>query len=269
MKQSTLQSFMDVGLQAVEAATPEIMRYFQSGKHAISIKPDSSPVTEADRVVEKNIKEVILNTFPSHAFFGEESGKSNFSDSNEFVWVIDPIDGTRMFIKGIPGFSTELALLHHGQVILGISHVPTMHRTITAMRGCGAFLDGVPLKVSSVDKIENSFIAVSSLKNFIRSRYYPAHQYLHTHAFSMRSLLETDAHYYCATGKVDALISLGGKSWDYAAMTCILTEAGARCTTIDGNDHDFLSSEKTSFLVANQHLHSLLTSIFAEKGQLE
>ena len=127
-----MKSFFDVGLEAVKAAEEILLKYFNT-TIAFERKRDNSPVTIADREAEAAIKEVIRAHFPSHGFYGEEEGAQN--EAAEYTWVIDPIDGTKSYMRGLPYFATELALVKQGEIIVGISNAPVLKKLLYAAKG--------------------------------------------------------------------------------------------------------------------------------------
>ena len=120
-------SELEIAIEASRAAAEIIKKYYQ-GNFQIEIKNDQTPVTEVDIQAEKIIKEIILNAFPDHGFYGEETNRENYD--SDFLWLVDPIDGTKGFVRGYPFFSTQIALMHKDQIILGVSNAPIFEEII-------------------------------------------------------------------------------------------------------------------------------------------
>src|SRR5277367_5416973 len=152
-----LQAALDAAEQAAGIARSLFRRNIE-----VRIKEDKSPVTEADMRCEIAIREILEARFPSHGFFGEETG-SRGADA-ESLWLVDPIDGTKAFVREYPMFSTQIALMRGGEIVLGVSSAPVYGELACAERGCGAFLNGKPLKVSPVATLESAALSSGNLK---------------------------------------------------------------------------------------------------------
>src|SRR5215831_3278561 len=142
--------YLATALEAARAAADVIRRYYQKNL-TVTVKADKSPVTEADVETEKTIRKIIGERFPSHGFYGEETGSSGID--NEYLWLVDPIDGTKAFVREYPMFSTQIALMHKGKLIVGVSSAPAYNELAYAETGKGAWLNDKPIKVSEIDSI--------------------------------------------------------------------------------------------------------------------
>src|SRR5690348_8342612 len=142
-----LDHALAVALAAARAAGERVMAHFDRGV-AVEIKPDATPVTIADREAEEIIRSALLRAFPDHAILGEEFGREG---SGEFLWLVDPLDGTKSFVRGTPFFSTQIALMHAGELVLGVSHAAAYGETMWARRGGGAFLENIAPDARSVE----------------------------------------------------------------------------------------------------------------------
>src|SRR5690606_33779262 len=143
--------FLSTALDAARAAADIIRRYYQRNLEVI-LKDDKSPVTAADVETEKAIRALIGERFPDHGFYGEETGQSAMDA--EYLWLVDPIDGTKAFVREYPFFSTQIALMHRGRLIVGVSSAPVYGEIAYAEAGKGAWLDGRSIRVSEIDTIE-------------------------------------------------------------------------------------------------------------------
>lgn len=139
-----LDNALSVARQAAAAAAVVIHRYYR-GAFSVEVKPDQTPVTIADRQAEAAIKRVLKAAYPAHAFYGEEEGREG---DGEFLWLIDPIDGTKSFVRGYPMFSTQIALMHRNELVLGVSCASEFGETAWARAGGGAFLDAASVQVA-------------------------------------------------------------------------------------------------------------------------
>ena len=169
---SFLASALDAAQRAADAAEAIIRTRYRSRGFSVDIKSDATPVTEADREAEAAIKRILRETFPNHAFQGEEEGREGTGD---FLWLIDPIDGTKAFVRGYPMFSTQIALMHAGELVLGVSAAGEYGERAWAVRDGGAFLrrngfDGEPLRIAQMrDFGAQTAISTGNLKSLAAS----------------------------------------------------------------------------------------------------
>src|SRR5271169_1180215 len=164
MKHSAeLQAALDAAAQAASIA-----RSLYQHNVEVRIKADKSPVTEADLRCETAIREIIEARFPSHGFYGEETGSHDLDA--ESLWLVDPIDGTKAFVREYPMFSTQIALMRRGEIILGVSSAPVYGELAYAERGCGAYLNGKAIAVSQVSTIESAALSSGNMKSLATGR---------------------------------------------------------------------------------------------------
>src|SRR5688572_24501405 len=154
-----------VALQAVKEAEKVILKYLDQDIRS-ELKEDSSPVTVADREAEEIIKKVILSKFPDHTFYGEEGEKVDLNNHQGYTWIIDPIDGTKSYLRRSPLFATQLALLHDGEFVIGVSNAPLLGELVYAEKGQGCFLNDVRISVSVANAVQDSYLSFGSLKYF-------------------------------------------------------------------------------------------------------
>ncbi len=152
---------LQAALDAANAAAAVIRSLYQRNLEVVT-KADKSPVTEADVKSEQAIHEVLSKRFPGYGFYGEETGQHDMGA--ESIWLVDPIDGTKSFVRDCPFFSTQIALLRGGRFVLGVSCAPVYGELAWAERGQGAWLDGKPVKVSTIDTIEGAALSAGNLK---------------------------------------------------------------------------------------------------------
>src|ERR1700733_14959536 len=142
---------LQAALDAARAAS-EVIRPLYQANLAVKLKADKSPVTEADVRAEQAIRAVLCDRFPQYGFFGEETGRERMQ--SESIWLVDPIDGTKSFVRDCPFFSTQIALMRAGRLVLGVSCAPIYGELAWAEEGGGAFLEGQRLQVSAIDRLD-------------------------------------------------------------------------------------------------------------------
>jgi histidinol-phosphatase len=239
--------YLTVALKAVKAAEAVVLRYFTSGITA-ELKEDSSPVTVADQEAEELIIATIKRAFPSHTFYGEEGGKIDLSNHRGFTWIIDPIDGTKNYIRGLPLFATQLALLHDNEFILGVSNAPLMHELMYAEKGHGCFLNNEPVQVAKTTNLQEAYISYGAIKYFSAQQKLAQLATLTEQTRWARGIGDFWSYHLLAQGKIDIMIEAGTKIWDIAALKVIIEEAGGRVSQLDGRP---ISTTSTSIVATN------------------
>lgn len=243
---------LEAALAAAEAAARVIRELYQKNV-AVRLKEDRSPVTEADVRAEQVIREVLTARFPGHAFYGEETGRSGASDS---VWLVDPIDGTKAFVREYPMFSTQIALLRGGRFVLGVSNAPVYGELAWAERGAGAWLNGRRLAVSAVDRIESAALSAGNLKTLALSpARWARYGALVARLNRIRGYGDFLHYHLLAGGRIDAVVESDVNVLDVAALVTIVAEAGGRFTDLDGNE---VGLDTTTVLASNGWLHAAL-----------
>ncbi|MFZ5376258.1 MAG: inositol monophosphatase family protein [Patescibacteria group bacterium] len=251
------QEFLKVALEAAKAAQETIGHYFEKVDVDVNYKNDNSPYTSADTEAEKIIKQVIKNAFPSHGFLGEESGIEN--PNNSFVWTIDPIDGTKNFIRRVPFFSTLIALMHRNEVIVGVSMAPQIQETLYASKNQGVFLNNQPISVSKTTRLEEMYLGYGSLKHFLRARYVEQLLSLARSSMNSKSGLDFFNYHLLAQGKLDVVIEPSTHIWDVAPFDLIIKEAGGSFSDIHGEQ---ITPDTTSAFATNGLLRQAALSKF-------
>lgn len=254
----SLDHELDAALTAARAAAGVIDALYRRNLE-ITVKADRSPVTEADVRAEEAIREVLAKRFPGYGFYGEETGQSGMQA--ESVWLVDPIDGTKSFVRDCPFFSTQIALLRGGELVLGVSSAPAYGELAWAARGAGAFLDGERIRVSTVAAIGDAIVSTGNLKSLARSApRWARYGELTTRVSRIRGYGDFVHYHLLARGALDAVIESDVNILDIAALTVIVREAGGVFTDLDGRD---VGLATTSVLAANAPLHALLAPLFA------
>ena len=247
-----MEKYLESALAAASAAAEEILRYYR-GDLTVELKADQSPVTIADRRAEEIIKGMLLTDFPQHGFFGEESGKQQAGA--EYLWLVDPIDGTKSFVGGYGMFSTQIALMYQGDLILGVSSAPAAGEVAWATRGGGARIDGTPVRVSARTSLEDAAVSTGNLQSLARSPQWANLGHIFAAANRTRGYGDYYHYHRLAAGQLDAVIESDVNILDIAALSVIVSEAGGVFTDLQGAPPD-LSTR--SVLAATPGLHSLL-----------
>ena len=248
----TQQKFLDVALEAADAAAGIIRHYYRAGA-TVSHKADTTPVTQADIESEQAIRELIEAAFPDHGFYGEETGQAGLDA--EYLWLVDPIDGTKAFVRGYPFFSTQIALMHRGELVLGVSSAPEFDEVIWAERGRGAWHGDQRLQVSKIATLEECALSAGNLKTLAASPQWTRYGRLVARVNRIRGYGDFYHYHLLARGSIDAVIESDVNILDIAALAVIVTEAGGRFTQLDGGPVELAT---TSVLASNAELHASL-----------
>jgi histidinol-phosphatase len=238
----------ELALRMAQEAGKIILSYFQTAMQ-VETKQDNSPVTIADRKSEEALRALMEKHTPGYGIIGEEFGAQAGIADRE--WVIDPIDGTKAFIHGVPLFGTLLALLEKGKPVVGVISLPALGHVMHASLGGGCLLDGRPCSVSAVDRIEDSLLLDGSISTMERLGHGPAWAALRARAKLHRGWGDCYGHYLVACGRAEAMVDPIVSIWDVAPMAVILPEAGGRFTSISGTD----SITEASGISSNGRVH--------------
>ena len=248
---------LQAALDAAEAAAEVIRRLYRQNL-AVTLKADRSPVTEADVRSEEAIRAVLAARFPGYGFYGEETGQERMQA--ESVWLVDPIDGTKSFVRDCLFFSTQIALMRGGRFVLGVSCAPAYGELAWAERGSGAWLDGKPIRVSDTATIDNAIVSSGNLKTLARGPAWGAYGRLVSRVNRIRGYGDFVHYHLLARGALDAVIESDVNILDIAALTVIVEEAGGRFTDLAGGA---VGLETTTVLASNGPLHAPLLSALA------
>lgn len=254
-----MQQYLDCALEASEIARELIATAYDENAFKIEIKADATPVTEVDIAVEKAIYEHISKAFPDHGFYGEESGQKNMT--SDFIWLIDPIDGTKAFVRRRPLFSCQIALMYKGEIILGVSTAPCFNggERIYALKGKGAFMEGKQISVSDIDTLPQAVFSSGNLKRLTQnSEKWANYGKLVGQVNSTRGFGDFLQYHFLATGKVDVIVESDVNILDIAALSIIVNEAGGKMTALDGKAIDL---DVTTILATTPKLHQVVLDI--------
>ena len=204
---------------------------FRDTNLVVSTKPDLTPVTEADRSVERALRRHIIAARPGHAVMGEEYG---LEGAGAWRWILDPIDGTKNYVRGIPIWATCIALQHDDTVTVGVVSAPALGRRWWAARGEGAFAGGEPIQVSKVAAVADAQMSYDSVQGFgphgLETRFLD----LARRCWRTRGLGDFWSHVLVAEGAVDIAVEPEVSVWDVAGIQVIVEEAGGRFTDLSG-----------------------------------
>jgi len=245
-----LDNALAVARRAAEAAASVIARHYRTAL-SVETKADRTPVTAADREAEAVIKQVLRGTFPDHAFYGEEEGREGEGD---FLWLIDPIDGTRSFVRGYPMFSTQIALMHRAELVLGVSSAAQFGEVAWARRGAGAFLNGERIQVAGATEFgPATAISIGNVKTLSRGTGWSALARLIQRCGRTRGYGDFYHYHLLARGSLDLVIESDVNILDVAALAVIVREAGGVFTDLAGRE---LTLDTTSVLAGTPALHA-------------
>jgi histidinol phosphatase-like enzyme (inositol monophosphatase family) len=229
-------------LAAVREAAPATLRWFNASDLAVIEKDDRSPVTEADRTAEAMLRSQLLATFPQDAFLGEETGVA--TGTSGFEWVVDPIDGTKSFIRGVPLYATLVGCRHEGRGVLGVIAIPALDELVYASLGAGAWhvaggADPVPARVSTRSRLAEALLCTSDFTSFHRrtdglTRGREARRQLEEACLLTRTWGDGYGYLLVATGRAEVMIDPIMNPWDAAAVETVVNEAGGRFTDWEG-----------------------------------
>jgi histidinol-phosphatase len=240
----------ELAIEAARKAGQLALGYFDKDL-AVEWKADESPVTRADREAESFLRETLGKAFPHDGFLGEELGEQ--PGSSGFRWIIDPIDGTRSFVRGVPIWGTLVGLEYKNEQILGVVEVPGLGLTYRALRGDGAYRGDRRLRVSEVDSLAEAHLFYSSISWFVKSGRRDAFLELASRTERQRGFGDFYGFVLVAQGSGELMIEAGVHPWDLAALTPIVEEAGGRFSDWDGNR----TIEHPNVIVSNGRLHDV------------
>lgn len=252
-------------LEASALAHKIISQAYEKHNFAITIKADMTPVTEVDIATEKAIRQHLEKHFPDHGIFGEEEGRSD--KESDFLWLIDPIDGTKAFIRRRPFFSCQIALMYQGEIVLGVSTAPSFNggEQFYALKGRGAYrrvgLEGVPFKsedeplqVSEIETLSQAVLSSGNLKTLTQnSRRWQNYGVLLEQVNSTRGFGDFLHYHLLAQGSLDLIVESDVNILDIAALSVIVTEAGGLITNLEGES---LSLTVGSILAGTPLIHA-------------
>ena len=244
---------LDAMTDAARAAGEIALKYYRSG-FDVTIKPDLTPVTQADREAEQVIVEILRRAFPDHGFLGEEFGERG---SRERRFIIDPIDGTKNFVRRIPVWATLIALEEAGEIAVGVVHNPVTGELYAARRGEGAFLNGERIRVSDVAGIGEAHLIHAGLGLLRRAGYWDGFVRLVEATDRQRGFGDYVGYGLVAEGKAEIYVEVDLKPWDLAPCMLLVEEAGGRFSDLDGRHSIYTGTA----LATNGRLHETVLAM--------
>ncbi|MCA9602631.1 MAG: inositol phosphatase, partial [Myxococcales bacterium] len=214
-----------------------------------------SPVTEADKAVEAHLREVFDKHFPTFAFLGEETGKKESASGLRFI--VDPIDGTRAFLRGIPTWSVLLGIECDGVPVVGIAHFPADGDMLVGATGHGVTHNGGRVAVSQVESLDDAVISHGSLLQFTGASMDALLGALGRGTYTQRGFCDFDGYRKLLLGQVDAMIEPGIQAWDICPAAVLVREAGGRFTDFEGTD----SIHSGTAIASNGRIHDALLAL--------
>jgi histidinol-phosphatase len=248
---------LEVAIAAAKAAGEVALRYFRHNPN-VEYKADLSPVTVADRECEQCIVEMLRRAYPDYGVLGEEYGEQSGAGAR---WIVDPIDGTKSFVRGIPFFATLIGLEEEGEITTGVIYAPAMDDLIYAQKGGGAFDRSGPLRVSSVSRLDASMLVFGGPNILRQAGYWGAYERLVASSKRQRGYGDFFGYTFVARGQSEAMVDFGLQPWDLAALKIVIEEAGGRFTDFAGRSTIYGGSAVAS----NGLLHDEILTVLAAR----
>lgn len=225
------RDLLDFAVEVAWRAGRITLAHYQTGI-AADLKADDSPVTRADRDAERLVRELIEARFPHDGLLGEELGEERPGADRR--WIVDPIDGTRTFVRGVPFYGVLLALEEEGEAVLGVMHFPALDETVSAARGLGCWWNGRRALVSQTTSLGSAFVATTDAENIYHCGRGRGWDILRARVAGWRTWGDCYGYALVATGRVDAMLDPQMSIWDAAALLPIIEEAGGVFTDWHG-----------------------------------
>ena len=231
MDKPTTRSLLEFALDAAWQAGRLTLGYYQT-RPDVERKADNTPVTIADRQAEQKLRELIERYWPDHGIIGEEYGTK--PGDSPYTWVLDPIDGTKAFVSGVPFYSNLLALTDGEEALIGVINLPALNETVYAVRGDGCYWNGRRCHVSTVDHIEDAVLLFSDVDSFAEHGRADAWQRLVDATYIQRTWGDAYGYALVATGRAEVMVDPVMCLWDIAPLQVIVEEAGGTLTDWEG-----------------------------------
>jgi histidinol phosphatase-like enzyme (inositol monophosphatase family) len=248
------QRLLDDAVAIARAAGDTTLAWFRSPDLVVDRKGDGTPVTEADRGAEAHARAVLAEAYPDDAILGEEEGESAGSSGRR--WLLDPIDGTKAFTRGVPLYTTLVAVEDEHGIAVGVIHMPALRETVWAGRGRGCWCDGTPARVSTRTSLRGAVLTTSGFD------YWPEASLVGVRRSELLMRTWGDGYGYAlvATGRAEAMVDPVVAPYDVAPMPVILAEAGGRFSDWSGADR----IDGGTGLATNGPLHEEIRRLLTE-----
>jgi len=255
-----LSSRLDAALAMARAAGQLTLKYFRQGNYQTERKADDSPVTRADREAEQLMRERIAGHFPQDAIIGEEYGEQ--TGTSGFSWVLDPIDGTKSFICGVPLYSVLIGVVYDRVSVVGVISMPALRECVYAAQGQGAWYvhdeaERRPARVSTRAPLNEGLFVTSQVDSFGERGAADAYHRLERMAYITRTWGDAYGYLLVATGRAEAMVDPIMNVWDAAAIQPVMVEAGGTFTDWRGEPTIF----RGEGLAANAHVHEEVLAV--------
>lgn len=244
-------------VEILRAAGTFTLQWFDNPDLDVIIKSDGTPVTEADRGAERVVRDRLAALHPEDSILGEEL--DDLIGTSARTWIVDPIDGTKAFTRGVPLYSNLLAVVDEHGPLIGVINLPALATTVYAGRGLGCFRDGRPVRVSDRSTPSTCVLSTSGFGTWSDR----AVLGVRSAGFELRTWGDGYGYAMVACGALDAMVDPQVSLWDIAPMPVIMTEAGGRFTGVDGNEVSLVPGAKVSGLASNGVVHDLVIAALA------
>ena len=229
-----LQEYLDFAVETAWEAGRLTLGHFQTGVRA-DFKEDDSPVTIADRRAEEEIRTRLQRVYPGHAIVGEEFGESGSSEASH-RWFVDPIDGTKSFIRGVPLYGVLLGLEIDGRIEVGVAYFPALDEMVAAASGLGCRMNGRRTRVRRTPRMEESFVSFTDAASFARNGRAEEWERIQQNSYARVGWSDAYGHALVATGRLEMMLDPIMNAWDCGPFPVILREAGGYFGDWSGNE---------------------------------
>ncbi len=244
---------LGLALELADAADALTMARFRAADLVVDTKPDLTPVSEADHATEVRLRDLIADRAPGHLVAGEEFGDDGDAECR---WIVDPIDGTKNYVRGVPIWATLLGFERAGELVVGVVSAPALGTRWWAGQDLGAFRDGTPIRVSAVHELADAHLSYASDRQYMDDHLPDRLTALSDRCWRTRALGDFWQHVLVADGSFDIGVDPVVAYWDVAALLPIITEAGGRWSTLDGAT----PAEPLSLVTTNGQIHDLVVA---------
>lgn len=253
-----LEELREAAVEFARIAGKSTLNYYQN-TFDIDYKSDDSPVTIADREAEMSIRNNINKHFPDHGIIGEEFGKEN--EDREIVWVLDPIDGTKSFLHGVPFYTTLIGILIKNESKVGVIYAPALDEMVSAAVGLGCEFNGNKAAVSECKVLSEATFLTTDIQSFHDHGYTKSFEELMSKTRYHRTWGDAYGHMMVAIGRADIMVDATLNVWDAAALLPVLQEAGGSYSDLKGD----ITIQTGNALSTNKHLKNEIIRIFDQK----
>ncbi|RDS84657.1 inositol-phosphate phosphatase [Dyella monticola] len=257
MNDQPWEAALNAAREAAEAAGEVIRHYWRRGVE-VEIKSDATPVTVADREAEQAIRNILASALPGAAIYGEEFGLDD--DHAERLWLVDPLDGTKSFVRRTPFFSTQIALMHKGELVLGVSSAPIYGETMWASLGGGTWFNGERVRVAPTFDMAQASLSIGNVKTLTADARWQVLGAMIRDSNRIRGYGDFCHYHLLARGALDLVIESDVNILDVAALAVIVREAGGVFTDLEGKS---LNLDTRSVLAGTPAIHAQALQRFA------